>query len=281
MRSVAPGSSGATVISRSPSTSGSSVGRGASAGDQQVARVMGPAAGRREERSLQVEPERLGPVGRGVRQPGPDPLGEGDELAERRGHRGRQERGHAPSQQPAGHAVERRRDRPWRRGRPSRGRGRRRTRGRGTGRQRPRSSSRSTAAIRPSSIVIRPSATRSSRTSRPPTVVAGRASYRSPSTVMPWSPRPRATSGSLDVELDVEPVAVGRIARLGRLDPAALLVRDDPLLHEERVAGPDREEAGVLGRGRGGGDRAGPAAQHEAGPAERLVERAVRRGRRS
>ena len=171
MRSIAPGSSGATVISRSPSTSGSSsrarhVGR-----HQQVGRVVGPAAGRREERSLEVEPERLGPVGRGVRQPGPDPLGEGGEL--RRAARSRRSAGtrSRPVAAAAGPSRRALPDRPSRRGRPSRGRGRRRTPGRRTVRpQAPRPRGRSTA-IRPSSIVIRPFATRSSRTSRPLTMV--------------------------------------------------------------------------------------------------------------
>ena len=97
---------------------------------------------------------------------------------------------------------------------------------------------------------------------------------------MPWPVRRRPGRARqvrrLDVELDVEPVAVGRVARLGRLDAPAVAVDDDAPLDEQRVARPDPEQPGVLGRGRGGGDRAGPAAQDDAGPAQRLVERAVR-----
>jgi len=60
-------------------------------GGQQVGRVVRPASVCGEERSLQVEPERLGPVGWGMGHPGADAVGEGAEIRERRGHRGRQE----------------------------------------------------------------------------------------------------------------------------------------------------------------------------------------------
>ena len=81
MSSVAPGSSGATVISRRPSTSGSSVDCGTFAGCSRWAGVVGTAPNGREERSLEVEAQRLGAVSRGVRKPPADALGEGDQLS--------------------------------------------------------------------------------------------------------------------------------------------------------------------------------------------------------
>ncbi len=76
-------------------------------GHQEVGRVVGTPPHGGEERPLQVEAQRLGAVGRAVREPSPDALGEGDQLVQRRGHGGRQERGHAATQEPPGHAVER------------------------------------------------------------------------------------------------------------------------------------------------------------------------------
>ena len=61
---------------------------------------------------------------------------------------------------------------------------------------------------------------------------------------------------SLDVEADDEAVAVRRVARLGRLDATAVPVLDDPPLDEERIAGPNGEQPGVLRRGDRGADRA-------------------------
>ena len=55
-----------------------------------------------------------------------------------------------------------------------------------------------------------------------------------------------------------------------------MAVEDHPLLDEERVAGPEPEEAGVC-RGRGRcTDRARSAAQGEPRPDQRVVERAAR-----
>ena len=84
-------------------------------------------------------PSRLNPSGSApsagrVRQPGADASANATSAAERRGHGGRQERGHAAPQQARGPCRRGRPDRPSRRGRPSRGRGRRRTRGDDTGR---------------------------------------------------------------------------------------------------------------------------------------------------
>ena len=76
--------------------------------DLQVGRVVGAATGSGEERALQVEPERLGAVGRGVRRPVADAIRRSRRAPiERRRHGGRQERGHPVSQQAAGHPVER------------------------------------------------------------------------------------------------------------------------------------------------------------------------------
>ena len=75
--------------------------------DLQVGRVVGAPTGPREERSLQVEAQRLGAVGGGVRRPFTHRSGEVDERGQRRGHGGGQERGHAATQQAAGHPVER------------------------------------------------------------------------------------------------------------------------------------------------------------------------------
>ena len=50
--------------------------------DEEVGRVLRTVPRRREERALEVEPERLGAVGRGVRQPRPDAVGEPDERLE-------------------------------------------------------------------------------------------------------------------------------------------------------------------------------------------------------
>ena len=188
---------GRSVISRRPSSERLERRAGRRPGTRSC-RVMRAASGRGEERAFEVEPERLGAVGRGVGQPGPDPLGEPGELVERRGHGGRQERGHAAAEQPAGHPVERRADRPSRRGRPSRGRGRRRSPGRCTGRRRRRRrSSSSTATIRPSSRVIRPGATRSSRTSRPRRSCRGVIGSRRPPVgrVRARHPAPRRRTG--------------------------------------------------------------------------------------
>ena len=52
--------------------------RGTSAGIRQMRRVVRAASGRGEERALEIEPERLGAVGRGVGEPGPDAFGEAE-----------------------------------------------------------------------------------------------------------------------------------------------------------------------------------------------------------
>ena len=78
MRSSAPGSSGAIVISRRPSRSGSISGRDVRGGPE-VARVVGALLRDRQERALEVEAERLRAIGRSGGQPRPDALGELDE----------------------------------------------------------------------------------------------------------------------------------------------------------------------------------------------------------
>ena len=176
------------------------------------------------------------------------------------------------AQQRAGPCRRVRAGRPSRRGRPSRGRGRPRSPGPGTGR-RPSASSSSTAAMRPSSTVQAPGGDASSSTSRPLTVAAvDRAAHRA---ARRQARATRPARSGLDVELDVEPVALRRVARLGRLDRPAVPIEDDAPLDEQRIArrwiasSPASSAVAALG-----GDRAGPAAQDDAGPAERLVERA-------
>ena len=48
--------------------------------------------------------------------------------------------------------------------------------------------------------------------------------------------------GTLDVEVDHEAVAVRRVARFGRLDPACMAIDDHPLLDEQGTASAHREE---------------------------------------
>ena len=119
-----------------------------------------------------------------------------------------------------------------------------------------------TATIRPSSISIRPSTTRSSRTSRPATP-AGRLSVIGRRRAI----RPRRRSG--------------RRARSDRPGSAirstrspAVAVHDDPPLDEQRIADPHRQQVGVIRRGRRGRDRARPAPHDDPGPAQGLVQRA-------
>ena len=61
---------------------------------------------RGQERTLEVEAERLRTVGRGGRHPAAHPLGEFDQDGDRRGHRGREEGRDAPPQESLGHPVE-------------------------------------------------------------------------------------------------------------------------------------------------------------------------------
>ncbi len=68
---------------------------------------MGTAARWREERALEVEPERFGAVAWRIRSPAADPFDECRERVEWGGHRGRQERGHPTPQEAARHPVER------------------------------------------------------------------------------------------------------------------------------------------------------------------------------
>ena len=84
MSSGAPRSSGATVMTRRPSRNVASVVLGHVRGvAQQVGRVGAPLR-LGEEGSLHVEAQRLRPVARGGRQPGPHAVGEVGEPLERR-----------------------------------------------------------------------------------------------------------------------------------------------------------------------------------------------------
>ena len=108
MRSVAPGSSGRDGDEPQP------VEERLERRSRHVARdaEVAPGRARRVGPGARNGPSRLNPSGSAPSvgasgQPGPDALGERGELVERRGHGGRQERGHAASEQRAGHAVER------------------------------------------------------------------------------------------------------------------------------------------------------------------------------
>ena len=68
--------------------------------------VVCPLARVRQPRTLQVRPQRLGPIRRGDRHPVPDLVDEAVQVVERRGHPRRQERRHSVAQQVAGHPVE-------------------------------------------------------------------------------------------------------------------------------------------------------------------------------
>ena len=184
-----------------------------------------------EERALEVEPERLGAVGRARRDPAADPVGERVERRQRRVTAGRQERGHAVPEQARGPSRRAPPRRPSRRGRPSRGRGRRRSPGRDTGlvgapavgpldRARPRRSSRPRSRAGRRRPGRRGRAGRRARTAR----LIGR------------RPSGRRRSAASTSNGDIERVAVGRVARLGRLDPPAVVVDDHPALDEQRVA---------------------------------------------
>ena len=250
MSSSAPGSSGAIVIRRSPSRSGSRSRRSTSAGRPEERRIVGAAAGLGEERPLEVEPQRLRAVGGCAGQPRRGRVsanvGEG---RQRRGHGRRQEPGHPAPQQVAGHPVEGLRaahrvvaapavdvdvDEP--------GRdvwqllGRRRTRG-------------------PSRSAV----DRLDRLDRfdlgDPAVLDGDPAGLDPVVEDEATADGRdltahalqpvvASIGRLDLEGDRERVAVGGVARFGRLDRPAVPVADDASLDEQRVAGPDRRAGG-------------------------------------
>ena len=71
-----------------------------------VGRRVSAATLRGEERTLEVEPERLRAIGRRGRHPCPDPVGERRERIEWRRDRGRQERRHAPPKERPRHAIQ-------------------------------------------------------------------------------------------------------------------------------------------------------------------------------
>ena len=71
-----------------------------------MGRRVGTALARSQERTLEIEPERLRAVGRRGRHPCPDPVGEGGERVEWRRDRGRQERRHAPPKERLRHAIQ-------------------------------------------------------------------------------------------------------------------------------------------------------------------------------
>jgi len=68
--------------------------------------IMGAAPGVRQERSLEVEPERFGAVAGRARHPRTHALGEGGQVVERRRDGGGQERGHAATEQGPCHPIE-------------------------------------------------------------------------------------------------------------------------------------------------------------------------------
>ena len=194
MRSEAPGSSGAIVSSRSPSTSASSVGRGTPAG---TCRWVASCAPRRA--GARNGPSRLNPSGSA-----PSTGASGRQALTRSAKAVSSSRG-------AVTAVGRNEVTPRRSSRRAMPSSAARSPiaswppqpwtwtstnpGARYGPSSSASASTTTAAIRPSSIVIRPAATRSSRTSRPRAVLAGPAVKVRSSLRHEWPPRsPRPTS---------------------------------------------------------------------------------------
>ena len=249
-----------------PLDQGSIVAGGMSAGVRSWVSVVGAASRVRQERALEVEPERLRAIGRGIRHPARDRSAKAFRSSSgavtavgRNEVTPRRRQALAPSRRalPVAHRVvaapavdvdvdEARRD-----VRARRPRRRRRRRA-------------STAAISPSRCA------------------GGRQRYgrrgpAGPASVCVVTRGGAGVVGQLDVELDVEPVPIGQVARLGRLDATAVSVRDDPPLDEQRIAGPMPQQARVLGRRGGRRDRAGPATQHE--PGLRRASRAATRAR--
>ena len=168
---------------------------------------MGALPRGRDERALEVEPERLGAVGRGVRHPGADAIGEGVEVGQRGRPGRRQERRDAVAEEGAGHPVEIGRVGPSRRGRPSRGRGRRRSPGRATAARRPAASRRRRWTLDPA--IHRPRSRRARR--RPVVEDQPAASSAWPSAVSPFvGPGP----------VGAAPRRTTRRARSGRPDSA-------------------------------------------------------------
>ena len=111
-------------------------------------------------------------------------------------------------------------------------------------------SSRSTAAIRPSSIVSRPGATRSSRTSRPSIGRGHRARRRADPGPAPRRRTARRARTARRRSATRSPRPAGRAS--------STMTRRST---SSGSPGPHPEQPGVLGRRRGRGDRAGPAAQ--------------------
>ena len=108
MSSSAPGISGATVTTRSPSRCGLEVLVAQVRRGSQQGRVVRTALRMRQPRPLEVRAEGLRTVGRGDRHPVVDLVDEPVQVVERRRDPGRQERGHAMAQQVPRHPVERR-----------------------------------------------------------------------------------------------------------------------------------------------------------------------------
>ncbi len=92
MRSIAPGSSGAMVMTRSPSMSGSSTSRGTEDGARSAVGSWAPRRTGGQERSLEIEPERLRAIRRRARPPVADAVGETPQVLERRADGRREER---------------------------------------------------------------------------------------------------------------------------------------------------------------------------------------------
>src|SRR6478735_11620370 len=125
----------------------------------------------------------------------------------------------------------------------------------------------STARMNPSSSVSRPGTTSSSSTSLPRRI--------SVTIVPPGVGRRRSRRGFLlHVEQDLERVAVRGVAALGRLDSAAHVVHDHPRLHEQGVALAKAQQACVLVRRGCCRDRRRTAAEVVPAVGERVVQRA-------
>ena len=181
-------------------------------------------------------------------------------------------------QQVPGHPVERVAGRPSRRGRPRRGRGRRRTRARGTAASGSAGPRRLAELDRddPPVLDADPARRRPGRRGR-----AGRSTRLRGSGVTRPPVRRPSRRAALDLEVHVERVAVGRVA--DSVDSIRRPCGSTMTRRSTRSGSPVR-----IPRRRASSAVAvaaaivpGAAAQHEPGPAERLVERALGRGRRS
>ena len=197
MRSAAPGSSGAMVSSRRPSTRGSSAARGTSAGTRRWVSSCAPRLAVARNGPSRLNPRGSAPsagaFGIQPRTPSAKAARSGSGAVTAVGRNEvtpRRSSARAMPSRAARSPIASWPPQPWTWTSTNPGA----TTGLSGSSVAP--SSRSTAAIRPSSIVIRPGATRSSRTRRPlMELVLGSAAHRSPRTVTPPAASARSGSG--------------------------------------------------------------------------------------